>query len=122
MVSRRRLHLFIVLLLPLMTLRALLPAGFMPVAEGGELRMVMCGDGLQLPGNVGDDDTGHPAPSDTGDCPFAHGSINAPPVQHVAGIVEPRREVRFLALAVDELPPATGPPRIAAARAPPVLS
>jgi hypothetical protein len=120
-ISRRRIRHVIALLLPLMVLRALLPAGFMPVAEHGELRMVMCSAGLALPGT---DHSGKGTQDHTGSdsCPFAHAAASAPPTQHVVAITEPLREVRFLSLAIDTLPPATGPPRTAAARAPPALS
>jgi len=36
-----------------MVLRALLPAGYMPVAADGELRIVMCSAGLELIGDHG---------------------------------------------------------------------
>jgi hypothetical protein len=77
-VIRRHLHLFIALLLPLMVMRSLLPAGFMPVAENGQIRMVLCSAGLQLP--AGDHDSGdHRLPGSGGDCLFAHASTTAPP-------------------------------------------
>ena len=77
MPARRHLHLLIALLLPLMVVRGLLPAGYMPVAEGGELRMVLCSDGLVLPS--GGQDTGDHAPGSGGDCLFAHAAASAPP-------------------------------------------
>jgi hypothetical protein len=105
-----------------MVLRAMLPSGYMPVAENGELRMVMCSAGLQLPGS-GDapDQNDHDPASDTGNCPFASLLTSAPPVQYVTATVV-TAEFRFSSLAADELPPATGPPRVTAARAPPALS
>jgi hypothetical protein len=77
-VIRRHLHLCIALLLPLMVMRSLLPVGFMPVADGGQIRMVLCSAGLQLPGS--DHDSGdRPLPGSGGDCLFAHASTTAPP-------------------------------------------
>lgn len=83
MISRRHTRLIIALLLPLMVLRALLPAGFMPVAEDGALRMAMCSDGL-YPTTA--DHHGHPSPagdeqqsSGSGSCPFALAAVNAAP-------------------------------------------
>lgn len=73
---RRHLHVLIALLLPLMVVRGLLPAGFMPVAQGGELRMALCSDGLQLPGSG---DSRDHAPGVGGDCLFAHAAASAPP-------------------------------------------
>lgn len=118
--SRRRL--LIALVLPVLALRVLLPAGFMPVAEGGELRIVMCSEGLQLPAGADGDSGDHPAPADTGDCPFAQASFNAPPVQFVAFAALPVLTRQFHSSAAEVLPPATGPPRVGTARAPPTLS
>ena len=53
MVSRRKVRGWIALLLPLMLLRAVLPPGYMPVANDGELRIVMCSVGLQLNSDAG---------------------------------------------------------------------
>jgi hypothetical protein len=77
MIARRHLHLLIALLLPLMVMRGMLPAGYMPVAEGGELRMALCSDGLQLSGENGHDN--HPLPGSSGDCLFAHAAASGPP-------------------------------------------
>jgi hypothetical protein len=121
-ISRRHLRLTIALLLPLMVLRAMLPAGYMPVTENGELRMVMCSAGMQLPGNGdGNDHNNHQPASDTGSCPFASALVSVPPVQYVAAVVT-AVEFGFSTQAADELPPSTGPPRTTAARAPPALS
>lgn len=87
---RRRLHLLIALLLPLMVVRGLLPAGFMPVAQGGELRMALCSDGLQLPSDG--QTSGDHAPGSGGDCLFAHAATSAPPPSIISltpfGLVE----------------------------------
>jgi hypothetical protein len=122
-ISRRRLELAILLMLPLMLLRGLLPAGYMVSGQQGELRVVMCADGLQAaPGDHAGTGEGHPDLSGTGDCPFAQATFHAPPVQFVAGVVAPISEIRFISSAAEQLPPATGPPRQRAARAPPALS
>lgn len=117
-VNAFRRHLTIALLLPLLALRALLPAGFMPVVDAGELRIVMCADGLQLPTG----DSGHSDSSGGNDCPFAHASLNAPPVQSGAIIALRAPEFHAVTSANSHLPATTGPPRTAAARAPPLSS
>lgn len=124
MICRRHIRLGIALLLPLMVLRGLLPAGYMAVAGEGDLRIVMCAEVLALPGGAdassGDD---HPPGSGNADCTFAlSAGTLSPPVQPVLAILEPLRQVRFLSSAAEQLPPATGPPRVAPARAPPRLS
>jgi len=120
-ISRRHIRLVIALLLPLMVLRAMLPAGYMPVAENGELRMVMCSAGLQLPVSNDTEQGKHHSTADT-PCPFANVLTSAPPVQYVATVIVAAAEFRFTSLTTDTLPPPTGPPRITAARAPPALS
>jgi hypothetical protein len=113
--SRRRL--LIALLLPVLALRVLLPAGFMPVTDGGELRIVMCSEGMQMPGaGTGGD---HPVGEDMGKCPFASASFHAPLLPFVVLAATPTLSTRFNSFVAVELPPATGPPRAAAARAPP---
>jgi hypothetical protein len=117
--SRRRL--LIALLLPVLALRVLLPAGFMPVADAGELRIVMCSDGMQLPGTGPGDSGGHP-PHEMGKCPFASAGFHAPPTQFVATAGMPVLSVQFHSFPAADLPPTTGPPRTSAARAPPHIS
>jgi hypothetical protein len=116
--SRRRL--LIALLLPGLALRVLLPAGFMPLVEGGELRIVMCSDGMQLPGTDSGDE--HPGGDDMGKCPFANAAFNAPLTQFVVVGAIATLDAQFLPFPAEDLPPSTGPPRVAAARAPPYLS
>lgn len=111
----RHLRLVLALLLPLMVLRALLPAGTMPVAEDGALRIVMCSAGLVLDAGEGGDEL----PSGTGDCLFAHAATPAPPARDVVALVAPLQPVQFLPAESAPRPPASGPPRSAAARAPP---
>jgi hypothetical protein len=83
MFARRHLHWIIALLLPLMVVRGLLPAGYMPVAERGEIRMALCSGGLQLPGGAGDSGD-HRLPGGNGDCLFAHSAASAPPPAIIA--------------------------------------
>jgi hypothetical protein len=82
-ISRRHLHLLIALLLPLMVMRGMLPAGYMPVADGGVFKMAMCSDGLQQPSGDGDTDNRH-LPGSSGDCLFAHAAASAPPPSTIA--------------------------------------
>jgi hypothetical protein len=116
-IARRHLHLLIALLLPLMVMRGMLPVGYMPVAEGGEFRMALCSDGLQLPGDKGQDN--HPLPGSGGDCLFGHAANAAPTALVMVTAILPPELVHFVSAESAPLPPATGPPRLAAARAPP---
>ncbi len=117
-VNASRRHLLIALLLPVLVMRALLPGGLMPVVEAGELRIVMCADGLQMPTG----DSGHPGSEDGNDCPFAHASLNAPPMQSGAFVARPAPEFHGVTGFISNLTATTGPPRTAAARAPPFSS
>jgi hypothetical protein len=115
--TRHRKDLLLALLLPLIVLRALLPAGFMPVIEDGELRIVMCSDGLQIDTGA-TDDTG---PSHGGDnCPFAHAAVNAPPVTTAVIAAGSLHLLLLYSFNSSELPLTTGPPRQHGARAPPI--
>jgi hypothetical protein len=82
-IARRHIHLLIALLLPLMVMRGMLPAGYMPVSEGGVVKMALCSDGLQLPAGNGDKDN-HRLPGSNGDCLFAHAAASAPPPSSIA--------------------------------------
>jgi len=120
-ISRRRIRGWIALLLPLMVLRALLPAGYMPVASDGELRIVMCSAGLELIGdhgrNHGQDDG---TQAQQASCPFGHAAMLAPPnADRHQAIASP---FRFdIAAAVEQSRPSS-PYRFAAARGPPRYS
>jgi hypothetical protein len=120
-ISRRRLHLLIALLLPLMVVRGMLPAGYMASAEGGKLRIVMCSAGLAPADTRGGTDSGDQTVPDPGHCLFAHAATLVPPVQAQLATVAVPETVQFSSLESTTLPPATGPPRTAAARAPPAL-
>ncbi len=90
--TRRRLHLVIALLLPLMVLRAMLPAGYMPVTENGTLRIAMCSDGLYSAATVPSSDSttdrgNHELPAGSGDCAFANAATSAPPPAGFLSIV-----------------------------------
>ena len=123
MISRRHLHLLIALVLPLMVMRGMLPAGYMAAAEDGKLRIVMCSAGLAPAGDSGSGpDGGDPLPGDAGSCLFAHAASVAPPT--AGGWWVPVAEPDLLPLTsspASTLPQATGPPRLAAARAPPAF-
>ena len=117
MISRRRIRGWIALLLPLMLLRALLPAGYMPVAAQDGLHIVMCSDGLA--------DRTAPAPGpdhsptpDGSHCLFAHAAAFAPP-QAAAAIVTPAPVAFSTAPDPVSGSTATGPPRLHTARGPP---
>lgn len=123
MISRRHLRIAVALLLPLLALRALLPAGYMVANAAGELRIVMCSTGLAAwgapaPAMPGDHDK--PLPDHGDDCPFAHSSMQAPPPYLVHSADAPVPVFLFPSNPSDHIPPATGPPRQHGARAPPV--
>jgi len=116
---RRHLHLLIALLLPLMVMRGMLPAGYMATAEGGKLRIVMCSAGLAPADSRDGSGSGDHSAPDPGHCLFAHAATLVPPVQATLVAVAVPETVQFSSLESTTLPPATGPPRAAAARAPP---
>lgn len=123
MTARRR-ALLIALLLPVMALRALLPAGYMPVAGSDGLQVVMCSDGLQWSPAIdtrGERDD-HSRLAGTGECHFSHGGAKAPPpsILTLAALQVP--VAHRMPSPGDEPSLAAGPPRVTAARAPPALS
>lgn len=120
MISRRRLHLVLTLLMPLLLLRALLPAGYMVAAAEDGPRMVLCSAGLAGLGAPAGDSP-HELPAAADDCAFAHAAVYAPAPQRMPGSLAPALELRFLSQSSDDLPPSTGPPRGFRARAPPAL-
>jgi hypothetical protein len=118
--SRR--HLYVLLtLLPLLTLRALLPAGYMVAADGEGPRIVMCSDGLAASQSPSNDSRHDQLPAAGEECPFALAAMHAPPPHEVVRVFAPTLETLFFAQTSDELPPSTGPPRLSGARAPPAL-
>lgn len=145
--SRRRL--LTALLVPMLAVRMLLPAGFMPVAGPHGLRIVPCPVGMPAPLHAGhgaheaphdhhDGHAGHhPAAGQAGDlddppdqasgherathCAFAPVAAAAPPVPFVVAMVD--LPAAFIASpAAATRPPSTGPPRTDSARGPPALS
>jgi hypothetical protein len=129
MISRRRLRLVITLLLPLLALRALLPTGYMVATDGGVLRIVPCDAGIAAHsaaaaghGHHHQHHHGDPDPQPTGglDCPFALAAVHAPPPPLVSGVPVPVPHFTFVSRTSEQLPPGTGPPRQANARAPPL--
>lgn len=116
MTSHRR-HLLIALLLPLLALRAMLPVGVMPAVGDGEVRLVMCSDGLLLPA----EDAGGKGPIEPigGDCPFAQALFEAPPPHFIPMAALSVDAPALHRSASSPRPPATGPPRPHGARGPP---
>jgi len=118
------MHLVIALLLPLMVLRAMLPAGYMPVAQDGTLRIAMCSDGIQPAAtDHGDKSTGsgHEQSSVSGSCAFANAAASAPPPAALQSIAVIEFDAGFI--------PAGAAPhrsasivRVQSARGPPSLS
>jgi hypothetical protein len=117
-ITRRHLHLLIALLLPLMVVRGMLPAGYMPVAEGGEFRMALCSDGLQQPGQKGHDN--HQLPGSRGDCLFAHAAASAPPPSIIALAAPEFVDTRSTESSTAQLT-ASVIPRAQSSRGPPAL-
>jgi len=116
MTSPRHLRLLL-LVLPLVLARMVLPAGFMPMVQDGEVRLAFCGSLMALPGEDGSQ--ADPQPLDGNDhCPFAQPAMALLPVLPVEPpsvpvvVPPPAAAVQFQ--------PATGPPRALGSRAPPV--
>ncbi|MFO1502739.1 MAG: hypothetical protein U1F39_02865 [Steroidobacteraceae bacterium] len=116
------MHLLIALLLPLMVMRGMLPAGYMATAEDGKVRLVMCSAGLTAAGNTDSGSDGNDSQTaDAGTCLFAHATSVAPPVQVSFGLASLPGPLLSPSDHSSTLPQATGPPRLAAARAPPAV-
>jgi hypothetical protein len=117
-ITRRSKRLWIALLLPLLALRAMLPAGHMPVATDGELHIVMCSSGLAVQSGSGTGD--RPALEDDS-CLFAHAASFAPPSDVAPDrFVPPSLSLDIPVAALRQL--STSPYRFAAARGPPRYS
>jgi hypothetical protein len=104
--------------LPFVLARLLLPAGFMPTLQDGELRLAFCGVVATAPAD-GDTAAADPHPLDGNDhCPFAQPTLAMLPVLPAAAPAVP------LVLPAPATPvyfqPTTGPPRAFGSRAPPV--
>lgn len=77
MFTRAHRYLIVALVLPLLALKAMLPAGYMSSVVDGELRIVMCSVGLAaLSTSDGGDDSPGPQPPS---CAFAASAIAVPP-------------------------------------------
>jgi hypothetical protein len=120
-ISRRHMYLVLTLLMPLLTLRALLPAGYMVSAAGDGPRIVLCSEGLAGWNAAADESRHDQLPAAADDCPFALASLHAPPPHVVTRSFAPTLVSAFLSQSSDQLPPATGPPRQYSARAPPAF-
>lgn len=137
--TRAHRHLLIALLLPVLVFRALLPAGFMPAADAAGFRLVMCSEGLAAIASHGHEGAsaaghhhgspaapGHDTPQEDGSgrgdgpCLFALSALNVPPVEFLALRSEPLYLASFTAAPASTLPAATGPPRQASVRGPPL--
>ncbi len=119
MISRRHMYLVLTLLMPLLTLRALLPAGYMASPSSDGPRIVLCSGGLAAWNTPAGDSRHNQLPAAAEDCPFALAAMHAPPPHVVLRNFAPALQTRFLSRSADELPPTTGPPRQSGARAPP---
>jgi hypothetical protein len=117
--TRRRLHFVLALLLPLLALRVLLPAGYMATADADGLRIVLCSEGLAAWNTPDGDPAPHQQPDGANDCPFAHAALNAPPPHYLAGAAIASTDLGFIPDLSRALPPSVGPPRTGGARAPP---
>ncbi len=119
MLTRRLKRLTIALLLPLLALRGMLPAGYMPVAEQGELRIVMCSAGLAAWETQPEDGAGRQLPPNAGQCAFAQ-SAAAPPVIALQPVAAPSlitfaatpRAIFVAPWVPAHTPPARGPPAL----------
>jgi hypothetical protein len=123
-IARRQLRRLVAVLLPLLALRALLPAGYMVATDHGQLAIVMCTPGLAASSAASGEMPAHhhgskPSPAAADDCPFAHAVINAPPPHQVEGPAPTAPRFHLAARILVLLPPTTGPPRATSARAPP---
>ncbi len=105
--------------LPFLVARALLPAGFMPTLQDGELRLAFCGVVMATPADGGETGSADPHPFSSDDhCPFSSPALVAfpvlPPIAPLAVAVVPPAAVPVF------FQPTTGPPRVFGSRAPPV--
>ena len=103
--------------LPFVLARLLLPAGFMPTLQGGELRLAFCGAAAATATDGGTQAAPHPLDGND-HCPFAQPALAMLPVlpavpPAVAVVLPPpATPVSFQ--------PTTGPPRAFGSRAPPI--
>ena len=117
--TRRWKRHWIALLLPLLALRAMLPAGYMPEAVDGELHIVMCSAGLVVQSEAGT--TGDRQSPEGGSCLFAHAASFAPVCAAASSLLAPQSPAFAVPVAAQRQLP-TSPYRFAAARGPPRYS
>jgi hypothetical protein len=113
------MYLVLTLLMPLLTLRALLPAGYMVSGASDGPRIVLCSEGFAALHAPANDPRHDQLPAAGDDCPFALATAHAPPPHVVVRDFAPLLEIQFLSQSAAGLPPSTGPPRQSGARAPP---
>jgi hypothetical protein len=113
--SRRPLRPWVVALaLPLLALRALIPAGFMASPVAGSLQLVFCG--------VGHHDHAHPSTVGDPTCPFAQ-SAGPAPLPSLPVVPTSIEAVAFaLPAASSQTVPQYGPLRRPIPRGPPALA
>ena len=114
-------------LLPLLLLRALIPAGFMPATSAGSLALVFCEPAALAAGphagahHHGHEDAGHAGHAASAECPFAQSA--APALPSLAALPPVQPQIADAPSAVREQPALPSVPlRHAAARGPPALS
>lgn len=112
---RRKLRLF-AYVLPFLVARALLPAGFMPTVQGGELQLAFCGFSFAAPAQ-GDDHSGPDPTAGDHACTFAQPAFAALPV--LPAELPPDLTPRIAPFSPAQFIAKTGPPRTAGSRAPP---
>ncbi len=116
MVLNRKIRLLLYVL-PFVLVCLLLPAGFMPALQGGELRLAFCGVVASAPAGA-DAAKADPHPLDGNDhCPFAQPTMALLPVLPAVPPAVPM--VLPPPAAPVYFQPTTGPPRAFGSRAPP---
>jgi hypothetical protein len=127
MTSHRKSNL-IWLLLPLLALRALVPAGFMLDASSDGLSMVICSGGVYKTVSVDHGDqapvTDHGQQTQHGDsiCPFAVAATGAPAPSALPMVLGALSAIGIVANDVAEFHSLFGPSRVQQSRAPPYFS
>ncbi len=110
------------LLLPLLAVRALVPAGFMAAPVAGSVQIVFCDAGAMAGHHHAGHDGGHHSPVADPTCPFAQsaGPAPLPSIPVLAADAAPHSFERILA--VSQTAPASGPERQQTPRGPPTLA
>ena len=109
-------------LVPVLLLRALIPAGFMPAVGAGSWALVFCEPGVLASAHAGHHEgAGHAGHSASGECPFAQSAAPALP-SLAAPPPAPPLVAHLAAARPDDLRLGSAPLRYAAPRGPPSLS